>query len=500
MKIIDLGICVNNIDPKGIGRIRCIRYNDYVSEKENAVTYQEWDENDPFIALPFLPNNLNYIPSVGQVVKVINYNTDKETLNQEYIAGPFTTMYDFNSQTFTQQIQNTSYGVAIKQNPDIRKKSGEYIDKKSENAFAKETDLGLYGKYGSDIIFTENGVQIRGGKLQSKNSLSPQNKKKSIAYPLMANTSANLYLKKFPKKATLKYTPTTQVINDVANLKYIVEYEVDNLTTSTDVKFYVYRVNNPYGNTFRTDFFNEFSKLETAALKLINTDNTTTTPTHIISSVAIDDVDTVIRDFIFELRDNKLKGINKLYNDEDLHPFYYRPTLAFKNLTPSNPTEKTNKENILQNMTLTQDGQYAGLVWSITSISVVSRTISKLEEYFVVDQNSKEQSFSAIKADKIYLISTDTNETNKTIDFESLNKYELTQEDYIKRIDPNTFSAVRGENLVKILKAIVNVIFTHRHNINKSIQSQPDYIEGIELKKLIETLENDILNQSIKIN
>ena len=46
MKIIDIGICVDNNDPKGIGRIRCVRYNDYVGEKEGALKYEKWDDKE----------------------------------------------------------------------------------------------------------------------------------------------------------------------------------------------------------------------------------------------------------------------------------------------------------------------------------------------------------------------------------------------------------------------------------------------------------------------
>ncbi len=30
MKIIDIGVCIDNNDPKGMGRIRCVDYDDYV--------------------------------------------------------------------------------------------------------------------------------------------------------------------------------------------------------------------------------------------------------------------------------------------------------------------------------------------------------------------------------------------------------------------------------------------------------------------------------------
>ena len=34
MKIVDIGKCVDNVDPKGLGRIRVQRYNDLTGPKE----------------------------------------------------------------------------------------------------------------------------------------------------------------------------------------------------------------------------------------------------------------------------------------------------------------------------------------------------------------------------------------------------------------------------------------------------------------------------------
>jgi hypothetical protein len=81
-----------------------------------------------------------------------------------------------------------------------------------------------------------------------------------------------------------------------------------------------------------------------------------------------------------------------------------------------------------------------------------------------------------------------------------LDKYDFTQEDYIKNIDPKTYSTVRGENLLTLLRSMIQVIFTHRHNPLKPIIGQTEYAEGEELKKLYQTVENDILNKSIRIN
>ena len=39
MKIVDIGKCIDNVDPKGMGRIRVKRYNDMGGQIENAIDY-----------------------------------------------------------------------------------------------------------------------------------------------------------------------------------------------------------------------------------------------------------------------------------------------------------------------------------------------------------------------------------------------------------------------------------------------------------------------------
>ena len=177
MKLIDIGICIDNLDPKHMGRIRCVRYSSYTGDQEKAVDYNAWDDKDLFTANPFLPSNINFIPEIGQTVKILEYNSDKEYENVEYIAGPFTTMHDYNSQTHSAQVENTTYGIAAKHSPDIAKSDKDEL-KENDGAFAKHTDYGIYGKYGSDVIFTENGLIMRGGKLISKKGASQEEKLK----------------------------------------------------------------------------------------------------------------------------------------------------------------------------------------------------------------------------------------------------------------------------------------------------------------------------------
>lgn len=502
MRLIEIAICVNNLDPKGIGRIRCVHYNDYVSQKEKGLQYTEWDDRDSFVASPFLPSNINFIPEIGQAVKIVNFTTEKEAINQEYIAGPFSTMYDFRAQTYMQQLENTTYGVTVKHKSDIREKDGTYIGRKTQFAFAKETDYGVYGKFGSDIIFTENGLQLRGGKLLTKESLDPAQKTKLISFPLVADKVSTLYLKKFPQKANLVTTKTIETKSDSGDLKAILEYEIDSLSSPTELKFYVYRVINNNGPTFKTNFFNENTQFSSSLVKLINTDNTTTTPTFTVAVTSIDEVPRIIRDRIFTLHEYSLRKINTLLPGDDLHPFYFRPSEKFKILNGD-------KTAIIDKVKLSSigPGPGSGLVWSKLRLNPQTRKIEKSEKSLKVDTNSNEQTFAALKSDKIYFLSTDTNEGNppcsdcgSSINFNILDKYELNQQDYVERIEPNTYATVRGENLIRFLRQLVVVMFTHSHNINKPIEGQPDYAQGDILKEMLKTLETDLLNKSIRLN
>ena len=510
MKIIDIGKCIDNVDPLGIGRIRVSRYNEYTGQKEKAISYEPWGDRDLFIANPFLPNNINFIPEINQSVKIIQYNSDKDTVNVEYIAGPFTTMYDYNAQTFSQQVAITTYGTNVKHKPEIIKNGSKFINKKSENTFAKDKDFAIYGKNGSDVLFTENGLQLRGGKLLSKSAASSVNRETMLDYPIMAKKSSRIYLKKFPKKMKLEEDLQTKNVTENKDLSYIVEYDVNTLVndaTGYTVNLYVYKVRNAYGDVFKTNYFTENSVIENSLVKLVNTDNTSTTPTYTKTVDFITDAYKEIRDKIFLIHDkgiNELKGINEvqLTFQGEAHPFFFRPTSNFKNLSLSTEDERKNRQTILNNVNVLRIGPSSGLIWSSTRAKAQTNPVTSVEEILTVDPNSPEQTFGSVLADKIFLLSTDlgTNETKNPVPFTDLNGYELTQEDYIKRIEPATFSTVRGENLLKLLNKMIDVIQSHRHNPGLSIMGQYDYKEGNELKDLVKTVEDDILNKSIRIN
>ena len=503
MRIIDVGVCINNNDPQGTGRIRYIprTYGEFNSAIEKSLEYEDWDENDQFIAAPFLPPHINIIPQVRQSIKIIKYDSENETQNIEYIIGPFSTPHDFNSETFSTQHKNTTYGDRIVKNlPSVRdKKTGEYIDKRSEGTLPKSGDAAINGNYGSDIIFSEDGVTIRGGKLLSKRTSDTKTRQKLQNIPLLSDNMSKITLKKFPKKMEL-VTKTNEVETiAVGKIKYIVEYELNNLATPTEINCYVYRVITNIGQTFDTDFFTETTEIDSTKVKLINTDNTTTTPTVILSGTSINALYSEIRGFLRTIHNFGLSKINPLYVNEDIHPFYFRPTPSFRVLKPATTDEKDNKTNFFNQVKLIKAGPRKGLYFSKNS-QLPPIKITKVEEKYVkVTNQSEEQTFASTTSDKIYLISSDVNEGEKKgINFTKLDKYEYTQDNFLYDIDPNTYALVRGETLMRLINLMYKFLTEHKHNLNDVPLYKPE--SRAQLDEMINTMESTLINQSIRIN
>ena len=101
----------------------------------------------------------------------------------------------------------------------------------------------------------------------------------------------------------------------------------------------------------------------------------------------------------------------------------------------------------------------------------------------------------------MYFLSSNTNlPTNITngIDFNIIDKYEPSHTNYVEDIHPNTYASVRGEVLVQILNTMFNLFMSHQHQPTEPLVQDDKNFQN--LKRLIETLENDMLNKSIRIN
>jgi len=505
MKLVNLGIVTDNIDPKGIGRVRYNVLGVTTAPSQGAGSFEEWEPLDPFCASPFLPNNLNFIPTIGQTIKIVQYDLTNDLMNQEYIPGPFTTIHDWSSQVNAGQLENTSYGVGLKQTGDIFNKNGTYVRSTAKGSLAKHTDFAIYGKYGSDVLFTENGINLRGGKLLSKESANKTERIQLSTHPLRGKKQATLSLKKFSSKQEFKEEKEIVVTIPTNKLNYVIEYDVDDITNPTKVNWYIYYVREVFGDAFATNVFTSSHLPDLTTINtvtLLNEDNTTTTPTFTQTVIDKKSAYIKIRKTLCDLHDNGLKISDiKLTTDRSkyIHPFYFRPRQSLVNTISITPSVSDFLHKIKPSCN-TSVSEGSGLFWSVAEPSPKPKSEERKVMVLKTVNATGEQSFSSLVSDKIYLLSTDANEIgSKSVPFDKLDTYEYTQEDLLTRIEPNTYSTVRGETLLEFLSQLTKVMAGHAHNPTKPMAKE-GYGDWQKLKVLYETLENDILNKSIRIN
>jgi hypothetical protein len=514
-RIIELGICVDNRDPLGLGRIRVQSFSGGAGASAQAFDYKPWDEKDPFIALPFLPNNINYIPKQGQSVKLINYDPVKDVVNREYISGPFTTTHDFNTQKFSSQTKHTSYGGSDIESPKIvNLEDGTIIDEFVKGSIANYDDYAVYGKYGSDVLLTENGLVLRGGKFLPKSMVVNLTNDNTKNKPVMSDSVSSLYMKKFDENREYVETIVNETQVESKPLKSIIEYNINSFSGgNVTVDFYVYLIKSSieqdvkvYGRLYYTNTSNLSSTpIISGATQLITTGTTEPTFSVTVDNVPSDDMSKVyikIRKTLKKLHQNgTLKQIDNLlpFAKEDLHPFYFRPTSGTTN-SELPDQQNINRLSIFNNIILATDvGPKNGLVYSKEKISPQTNLVPKKITTLKVTPTT-ESTFATLKSDKVYLISPKSEQPTNDIriDFKKLDRYELSHENYMTDIHPFTYSMVRGEKLIEILKSITDLIFSHQHNlIGPAVPSDPNYVK---LLNLLATLEKDILNKEIRIN
>lgn len=497
MKLISIGVVKDINDPRGFGRIRVSDKSEGMdSIRANSINTWDgtpWSKDDPFVYSPFLPNHINIIPKVEQSVKIIRYDTERDTQNQEYIPGPYTTPHDFSSQPFEVQISETTLGIRSKKTPNIKSFSGNkkvyddnFIRAESVGSLPKVSDIAVSGNYGSDVILTEHGVILRAGKFVDKLIDNPKLKEDLNLYPTYSKKQSRLYLKKFPETLVLAEKKITDTVVTRTDIKHLFEYELDSIAEPTTLTFYIYRINKSEGDKYKTDVFNIDSELGVATSELIYREEIILQSDNKTQEAYI-----LTRDFIARMDREKLHIIEPTLQDVFPHPFYFRPTKSFR-------VSNLSVNAFLENVTFLKRTSGFGLVFSKDSLEPPLLPQTRIIPY-LKKVSDADQTFSALLSDTIFHLSTENSGIDgKKIDFTSLDKYELTQEDYLERILPNTFSSVRGEKLIEILELIVLILLNHTHGII----TPPKYFKATtdSLKRLISRAKQDMVNTSVRIN
>jgi hypothetical protein len=215
---ISLGICISNSDPFNHGRIRYVPYEAYkeydsVESILNTISslniassvYDEWSyastpprQTDPFVAEPFLPNNLSIIPRVGQVTRLVRQSDGKMLF-----IGPVTSQPIFITDTYS-EYKNKKKQVV---NDDIANNPNNTV---------------LSGNQGEQLIIGDNKVLMRLSHINEDNTIKEQ-------YPLF---QISRFIKNVKyKEETIIRTKTKDVFID-----YVIEltFEYTKKTQKTD--------------------------------------------------------------------------------------------------------------------------------------------------------------------------------------------------------------------------------------------------------------------------
>jgi hypothetical protein len=493
-QIITIGVVVNVNDPRGFGRIRARDITETDSTRANAIPdWQQWSKDDPFVYSPFLPTHINIIPRVEQAVKLIRYDTGKDLQNQEYVPGPYTTPHDFKEQDQESQISETTFGARSKKTPNIKSFANNkkiyddnFIRAESVGSLPRVSDIALSGNYGSDVILTEHGVNIRAGKFIDKFIDNIKLKQDLKYYPTYSRKNARLSLKKFPETLKLISKEITDSVVTRTDIKHLLEYDLDSISNPTQITINLYRINTPEGDKYKTDVFNIDSELGTQTSELIYTESTTLQDT----GNKLQEAYILIREFIAKLDREKLNIIDSTLQDTLPHPFYFRPVPTLR--------VQAGATSFLENVVFLTRASGYGLVFSQDNleppIKEEKRVVFDLKKISDVDQT-----FSALSSDFVLQLSTQNPGVDgKKIDFSSLDRYEYTQEDYLKRIVPYTFSSVRGEKLIELLELMSRMLIDHTHGILTPPYYFADKIARIE--SIIANAKSEMVNTSIRIN
>ena len=257
--IIYFGVCIDNKDPLGAGRIRAINdvtagaehgklYGDAVEKikkkDKQAIAkkqYQAWERGkDPYLHNPFLPLHLNVIPNMNEAIKILYYDPENNQQNAEYI-GPLTSTPDrLSGDEYRSGRQHTSMGDRVMGQPSVMDNSD------SIGVFPNADDIAIQGRFNTDIVLgmssklpqPQSGPQpeTRGDNNEIAIEPYPQILLRSSKFkpnlevpsqPGFNDKMTFFQLSTFPSTLTLEEEESTESKKEDAPLSILIEYDVN---------------------------------------------------------------------------------------------------------------------------------------------------------------------------------------------------------------------------------------------------------------------------------
>jgi hypothetical protein len=495
------GYVKDNNDPMMLGRIRVVpetkNYLEIISAVPNWNEDKDpWTSKDPILFLPLLPFFVYQVPKINEYVHIIYYNKDFEFKNQFYIQGPFSSPMTSPFENFQGAKKFLAQGERIKSSLSLKNKNGEYVDKRSVGVFPEPDDVALLGRGNSDLIIKQDEVLLRSGKT---NSLNPSE------IPVENINRSFLQLSYFgQRKENLPSITTSRPVKNTLLVNYLVEWEVINSSSTSnsfDGSIKLYKLTpNEKTNTDNLSVDSDVSIYSNLIYKID------------ISNNSFDDFVAKVNEFIQGLNTGliNIQG-HPQFGITNQFPFYYRPSqYNYNQVNPTNPTSSIGDISSLGNLmrfmskiklqTAQSKGGYS-LVWSK---DVIGPQYDLKEETVTPSRYLPGQpiSYSVLGAQKVYLLSQLSTIPKKGQINLANTLYGIPQSMFTDDLDLKTDSMVRGEQLMDLIRLIVQYLISHTHPFFQTPPT-PQSLDGTKsadiLQKLLESPVT-ILNTNIRIN
>lgn len=520
-QIIFAGTVLDNQDPMMLGRLRVIpETDDYTAIIGSIPNWNEdkmkWTTKDPILFLPLLPFYFSQTPQIGEYVHIIYMNKKYKRENQFYIQGPFSSPLLSKYENAQSAKKFLATGTRYIQGLSLRNPNGSYLTSEggsTEGIFPKPEDLGILGRGTADTIIKENEIILRAGKTSELifNKLPTPNTNRAF-----------LQLSYFPIKEVQENPQDTFSFKEVVKtVEKIIVWHIDNLennVTPNAFNGYIQLYNlNKEDSRFNTTNFNSQTILDLN----IGTSLLETSAKIEFNSKTFEECVFIFNTFIRGVFDGYLQysGYTSVNQTafQNVFPFVVTPSkltyeIGNKFGTASTSSEIAEINNFIKfkkEICLDKGSKQFGyfLVWNKKGEKPIYGSQSDLlkQTIFPTSFKSEPISYGVMGAQKIFLLSQDSTSKKTKINLQDT-IYGIPQNTFIRGKDSLqnlTYSSVRGEILIELLRKMYAFLEGHVHPVaiikpSKTASGNGQKLEDIE--SLLNNAESLILNQNIRIN
>ena len=525
-QIIFPGKVINNKDPMMLGRLRVLAEGETESDVLKAVKDWDpkkdlWTSKDPLVYYPLLPVFVSQTPKEMEYVHLFYQNKLFPKENRFYIQGPFSTPLTLEFENAEPAKKFLAAGTQYKQGISLKNIDGTYIKPSlSKGVFAEPGDNAFYGRGSADLVLKDTEVLLRAGKVKRFSKRDQ---------PVGNTNRAFLQLSNFTQtKEELPKVPKLSFIETVKNVKKIIIWDISNLENNASTPIFNGSVGlytaipQPFGenNPITTKNFkpNTITKLS------IGTEYQGPSEEITFRTKTFEEATNIINSFIRGVFEGFLNVPGFTTNSQqNVTPESVFPLI----ITPSKDTYQTGS---LKGPVSSPDSQieYRNFTKFFKSIKIDDAKSSS--GFFLVSENKNgspvlgpltqpkvnsvkpliyepiQITYGVMGAQRLYLLSHDsTHPSGNKIDLQNT-LYGIPQDKFIggnKSIESLTFSSVRGEKIIQLIRKLFSFVKGHVHPVSTMIPipiAEGNGQTTSEIDQILAEAENTILNQNIRIN